>query len=140
MSAPSGPEPAPRPAGFAAVTPYIFVEDAPAFLAFLTHAFDAAIVGQHKDEDGRIANAQIQMGDALIMVSEAGRGYPAMPASYYFYVHDADTVCAQAVKAGGTKIMDVADMPYGDRQGGIRDPHGNLWWVSQRLVAGGYFD
>lgn len=34
--------------------------------------------------------------------------------------------------------MEVADMPYGDRQGGIRDPHGNVWWVSQRLVHGPY--
>ena len=35
--------------------------------------------------------------------------------------------------------MDVADMPYGDRQGGIRDPFGNIWWVSQRMSTDAYF-
>jgi len=27
--------------------------------------------------------------------------------------------------------MAGSDMPYGDRQGGARDPHGNIWWISQ---------
>jgi PhnB protein len=31
--------------------------------------------------------------------------------------------------------MEVTDMPYGDRQGGVRNPSGNIWWVSQRLTA-----
>ena len=26
----------------------------------------------------------------------------------------------------------------GDRQGGVRDLHGNLWWISQRLVEAPY--
>jgi PhnB protein len=46
---------------------------------------------------------------------------------------------AAAEAAGGERIMDVADMPYGDRQGGIRDTSGNIWWVSQRLSAQPYF-
>ena len=61
-----------------------------------------------------------------------------MPASYYVYVNNADEAVAQAVSAGATQIMDVADQPYGDRQGGVRDPHGNYWWISQRLNEGGY--
>ncbi len=27
---------------------------------------------------------------------------------------------------------------YGDRQGGVRDAWGNIWWISQRLVDGPY--
>jgi PhnB protein len=29
-------------------------------------------------------------------------------------------------------------MPYGDRQGGVRDPAGNIWWISQRIVRAPY--
>jgi len=29
--------------------------------------------------------------------------------------------------------MDVADMPYGGRQGGAKDSAGNIWRMSQRL-------
>jgi PhnB protein len=45
---------------------------------------------------------------------------------------------AQALAAGGRLEMAVADMPYGDRQGGIKDPHDNIWWISQRLVQTPY--
>jgi len=45
----------------------------------------------------------------------------------------------RALKHGATLEMAVADMPYGDRQGGVVDPSGNIWWVSQRLVDGPYF-
>lgn len=61
-----------------------------------------------------------------------------MPASYYLYVEDADELVQQAVTAGAELIMAVTDKPYGDRQGGVRDPSGNLWWFSQRLTAGPY--
>jgi PhnB protein len=44
----------------------------------------------------------------------------------------------KAVAAGATTVMEVADMPYGDRQGGVRDAHGNLWWISQRIVEAPY--
>lgn len=62
-----------------------------------------------------------------------------MPASCYLYVEDADAAMSRAIAAGATVIMDVADQPYQDRQGGVRDPCGNLWWISQRLVDGPYY-
>ena len=61
-----------------------------------------------------------------------------MPASYYLYVENADEAMAKAVAAGATAIMEVANMPYDDRQGGVKDAWGNLWWISQRLVDGPY--
>jgi PhnB protein len=72
------------------------------------------------------------------MVSEASAEFPAMPASYYLYVEDTDAAMNKAIDAGGSKIMEVANMPYNDRQGGIKDPFGNLWWLSQRLIDGPY--
>ena len=50
------------------------------------------------------------------------------------YVDDADDSMRRALEHGATLEMEVGDMPYGDRQGGVRDKHGNLWWISQRLV------
>lgn len=86
----------------------------------------------------RIANAQVRLGTSTVMVSEGTPAFPAMRASNYFCVEDADAAMSRAVAAGATVIMDVADMPYQDRQGGVRDPCGNLWWISQRLVDGPY--
>lgn len=125
------------PPGFHTVTPYFFVRDAVGFLEFLVQGLGGEEVGRHMHGD-RIANAQVRLGTSTVMVSEASAEYPAMPASYYLYVEDADRAMERAVAAGGTTVMEVADMPYDDRQGGIRDPFGNLWWISQRLVAGPY--
>jgi PhnB protein len=61
-----------------------------------------------------------------------------MPAAYYLYVDDAPAALQKALDAGATLEMKVADMPYGDRQGGVRDPAGNIWWISQRLVFAPY--
>lgn len=127
------------PAGFAVVTPYIFVDGAARYVRFLEAAFDAREVGRSTAADGRIANAQLRFSTATIMVSEASAAFPASRAALYLYVADADIAMAKAEQAGAERIMDVADMPYGDRQGGVRDPAGNIWWVSQRLTAQPYF-
>ena len=127
------------PEGFAVVTPYIFADGAEEYVRFLEVAFGACEIGRSEDPNGRIANCQIRFQTATIMLSEASEQFPASSASHYLYVGDADAAMAKAERAGGERIMDVADMPYGDRQGGIRDPFGNIWWVSQRMSADAYF-
>lgn len=126
------------PPGFAPLTPYFFVSKAEKFLAFLSHAFDAKPGLVTRREDGTIANAQVEISQQRFMVSEATPAFPAMPGSYYLYVDNADTVTQKALNAGGDLIMPVQDMDYGDRQSGVKDPHGNLWWISQRLIETSY--
>ncbi|WP_378212575.1 hypothetical protein U5922_011055 [Aquicoccus sp. G2-2] len=45
----------------------------------------------------------------------------------------------RAANAGADVIMHADNMPYGDRQGGVRDPAGNIWWISQRLTQDPYY-
>ena len=125
------------PPGFATVTPYFFVDDAAGFIAFLVAGLGGMEIARHTD-GARIANAQVRLGDCTVMISEASDAWPSMPASYYLYVDDADTAMTRALAAGAVEIMPVADKPYDDRQGGVRDAWGNLWWISQRLVDGPY--
>ncbi len=126
------------PPGFSAVTPYYFVLDAERFVAFLIDGLDGVEMLRSLRPDGCIANVQVRLGPATIMVSEASAAYPPMPCSCYLYVKNADASMRRALAAGATLEMEVADMPYDDRQGGVRDPHGNLWWISQRLVDAPY--
>lgn len=88
--------------------------------------------------DGKIANVQIQLGTSTVMVSEATEKYPPMQAAYYLYVENADQSMQRAIDHGAVLEMKVDDMPYGDRQGGVRDPQGNIWWISQRMVKEPY--
>lgn len=125
------------PPGFNTVAPYLFSDHAEVLITFLVEGLGGQEVLRHV-EGGRIANAQVRLGTSTVMVSQSTVAYPAMPTSLYLYVDNADEAMARALAAGATQIMAVADMPYQDRQGGIRDPAGNLWWLSQRLVDGPY--
>lgn len=125
------------PPGFNTVTPYFFVDGAARLLDFLVQGLGGTEIGRHLD-GGRIANAQVRLGTSTVMVSEGSPAFPAMPASYHLYVDSADAAMARAIAAGATKVMDVADMPYNDRQGGVRNPCGNLLWISGRLIDGPY--
>lgn len=122
------------PPGFHTVTPYFIVKDAAFFVDFLTHGLGGSQLLRHLRPDGMIANAQVSLGTSTVMVSEASSRLPPMAASYYLYVADAHQSVTRALAHGASLEMPVTDMPYGDRQGGVRDPHGNLWWISQRLT------
>lgn len=126
------------PPGFGTVTPYCFVDDAEAFIAFLIDGLGGAETCRSMRPDGRVANVQVAIGTSTLMVSEASVAYPAMRRSYYLYVSDADAAMARALAHGAELEMPARDMPYGDRQGGVRDRHGNLWWLSERRVHAPY--
>ena len=127
------------PSGFGAVTPYVFVERADDYARFLVAAFVGVEIGRSIGPDGRIANCQIRFDGATIMLSEASAAFPASRSAFYRYVEDADAAMAHAIANGASELMPVDDMPYGDRQGGVTDPAGNIWWISQRLTDEPYF-
>ena len=126
------------PEGFTTVFPYIFAEDANAYLDYLRDGLGGEIVDIHRTLDGAVANAHVRFGAMTLMVSEATERMRKTYGTFYLYVADADAAMARAIAAGGVLQMDVADMPYGDRQGGVTDPQGNIWWVSQHLEGAVY--
>ncbi|WP_394787594.1 VOC family protein [Rhodoferax sp.] len=126
------------PPGFNTITPYFFVLDADAFVRFLVDALGGVETCRTLRPDGRVANVQVQIGGSAVMASEATVGYPPMASAFYLYVENADAAMERALLHGAVMEMPVDDMPYGDRQGGVRDPHGNLWWISQRTVQAPY--
>ena len=127
------------PEGFATVTPYLCLDNAPGFIHFMRTAFGATELGRALREDGSIQHAQLRVGNTTLMLSEATAQYPAQAGNYYLFVDDVHAAMARAIAAGATLEMAVAEMPYGDRQGGVNDGFGNRWWVSQRLAKGAYF-
>ena len=126
------------PPGFTQLFPYIFAENAKSYLTFLADGLGGEVVSAHEHPPGMLANGHVRFGDTTIMVSEATDANPQTRGTYYLYVADADVAMARGIAAGGVEIGPVRDQWYGDRQGGLRDPWSNIWWLSQRLAAGGY--
>lgn len=125
------------PAGFGTVTPYIFAKDAERLVAFLIEGLGGTETCRTMRE-GLIANCQVEIGTTTLMVSEAAGRFQPSRSSFYLYVKNADQSMQRALDAGASLIMEVSDMPYDDRQGGVADPEGNIWWISQRLVHTSY--
>ena len=126
------------PPGFTTVFPYIFATDAHEYLNFLVQGLGGEVVGVNASPEGIVRNAHVRFGDTTIMISEARESLEPSRGTYYLYVDDADAAMARAVAAGGRSLGPVANMPYDDRQGGVADPSGNIWWLSQRLKSGPY--
>ena len=120
--------------GFNTVTPYFFVTNAEAFARFLVQGLGGTETCRTMRPDGLIANVQVRLGTSTVMVSEASERYKPMAAAYYLYVEDADASMQQSLAHGAVLEMELGDMPYGDRQGGVKDQHGNIWWISQRTI------
>lgn len=123
----------PIPPGYRTVTPYFAVEGAARFIAFLQTAFGAEVAHRHDREDGGVANAELRIGTSMVMVSDARDPWKPMPMSTYLYVEDTDAVYRAAMAAGASSLYEPADMFYGDRNGGVQDPWGNLWWIGTHI-------
>jgi PhnB protein len=128
-------KPQPIPEGFRTVTSYFTVQDVPGLIEFLKQAFEAVEVRRSVMPDGSVMNAELRIGDSMVMLGEAPKdrtGLKIMTSMLYMYVVDSDSVYERAVKAGGKTIREPADQIYGDRVGAIEDPWGNQWWIATR--------
>lgn len=120
----------PIPEGYHTVTPYVMVQGAAKLIDFLKIAFDATEVERMASPDGTIMHAEVQIGDSKVMITDATMDWKPMPASFYVYVADTDAMYRRALQAGATSTMEPEDKFYGDRNAGVRDSFGNMWWIA----------
>ena len=119
----------PIPTGYHTVTPALNQPDANATIDFCKRAFGAKVRMLMKSPDGKIAHAELQIGDSIVMLNDAIHE-PAQPAGLFLYVTDVDKTIAKAVKAGAAVVMPAQDMFWGDRFGSLTDPSGNRWGIA----------
>jgi PhnB protein len=119
-------------AGYHTVTAALNQNDAAATIEFCRKAFGAKVVSKMAMPNGKLMHAEVQIGDSMIMLSDAMQE-PARVSSLFLYVPDADKTLAKAVKAGATVVMPVMDMFWGDRFGRVADAQGNLYSIATHI-------
>ncbi len=122
----------PIPDGFHSLTPYLVVEDVRNLMKFLKEAFNAQEIHCMDRPDGSVMHAEMRVGDSPIMMGGTMDGFTERTGMLYFYTEDVDAVFKKAVKAGANSIQEPADQFYGDRNAGVEDPSGNIWWIATR--------
>ena len=126
------------PPGYHSVTPYLMVRDATRALAFYLEAFAAEELMRFEGPPGRIAHAEVKIGDSHVMLADENpeEGFVGPQTlggagvSLMLYVRDVDATFARAVAAGATVRRPVADQFYGDRVGTLTDPFGHVWSIA----------
>ena len=128
------------PDGFHRLTPSFTFKDSQKAIDFYEKAFGAKVIDVFPNLNGRgIMHATLQIGDSIVMLGDempseqcpkSAETLGASPISLYVYVSNVDAAFKQAVAAGGTETMPVADQFWGDRAGSIRDPFGYSWMIA----------
>ena len=128
----------PIPDGYHTATPYLVVDGAAKAIEFYKKAFGAEELFTMPGPGGKVMHAEFTIGNSPIMISDefpemGARGPKALggsPASILLYVEDVDKTFQQAVAAGATVVMPVADMFWGDRYCKLQDPFGHQWQIA----------
>ena len=125
----------PIPEGYHTATPYLIVHDAAKAIDFYKRAFDATELHRMNGPDGKIAHAELKIGDSVIMLSDEMPGSETRSpqslggttSGVFLYVKDVDAVFHRATTAGAKATAQPADMFWGDRYGKVTDPYGHSW-------------
>jgi len=121
------------PEGYHSVSPFLIVEGASKLIQFLKQTFDAKVEESVNGPDGRIAHAELTVGDSIIMMSDATPKYGATASHRYVYLENVDLTFKRALEAGASSVQEPADQFYGDRTAGVKEPTGNYWWIAQHV-------
>lgn len=127
------PDVQPVPDGYATVAPWIVTPDTAREIEFLIAAFDGEELGRVHAEDGSIGHAEVRIGDFVVLLFDAKEQWPDTPALLRLYTKDVDEVYERALRAGATSVTELRNFAWGDRGGRIRDPLGNVWWLSEHV-------
>jgi PhnB protein len=125
--------PKPIPEGYHSVTPYLAIDGASEAIEFYKKAFGAKERGRMDAPGGKIGHAELQIGDSVVMLSDALPQFSTRApselggttVSVFMYVEDVDAVVKQAVDAGAKVEIEVQDQFWGDRFGSVTDPFGH---------------
>ena len=115
----------PIPDGYSSVTPYLIVTGAANALDYYKMAFDAQEIMRMPGPDGKIAHAEIQIGNSRLMLADEspqmGHKSPqtlgGSGTGLMLYVTDVDDTFQRAVSGGGKVVQAVKNQFYGDRSG-----------------------
>lgn len=121
-----------------AISPKLVVSGADAAIDFYRSVLGAEPLRRFTVGD-QVVFAELRLGTSTLQVKDADEHDPAPPEGGGGVVldllsPDPDAVMARALDHGGEVVFEVADQPYGARQGRFRDPFGHQWIVGTPIT------
>lgn len=119
-----------KPKGHPDVSVYLMANEAEAVIDFAKRFLGGQVLRAEERADGTLSHGEIQIGNSVVMISQANEQYPGFPVWLHVYVKDVDATFEQAKAAGAAVIQAPSSSGDGDRRAGLQDSSGNIWWVS----------
>jgi PhnB protein len=130
----------PIPEGYRSITPYLIINGASRAIDFYKKVFGATEIMRMPGPDGKVAHAELRIGDSVIMLADeqqssyrSPQALGGSPISLMLYVPDVDKTFKDAVANGAKETRAVQDQFYGDRSGNLVDPFGHVWTVATHV-------
>jgi PhnB protein len=131
----------PIPDGYTSVAPYLFVDGAKDAIEFYKQAFGATEHGMIQTPDGRVAHAEVKIGDSVmrlcdnlpIFEAKAPSQLGGTTVEVFLLVDDVDASVRRAAAAGATVQAEPTNQFWGDRLARLKDPFGHHWLVASRV-------
>jgi uncharacterized glyoxalase superfamily protein PhnB/uncharacterized protein YndB with AHSA1/START domain len=116
---------------FLGITPYLYYEDGAAALDWLARVFGFGRTQRRTGADGRVDEAEIEVGPARVMISGRAPGPQNGPGALLVVdVDDVDALHAR-ITAAGVACDAPRDEVYGPRTCNVTDPWGYHWYFWQ---------
>ena len=120
---------------FHTVTPYLAAVGGLEVVEFVKKAFGAEELFRAQGGAGGY-HCEVKVGDSMLMAGGGGTYQgPDHPAAIELIVPNADSAYESAIQAGAVSVYAPVDKPYGDREAGVKDVCGNLWYLITRRVS-----
>jgi uncharacterized glyoxalase superfamily protein PhnB len=121
------------PDGYHTINTSVIVDGAQEIIDFLKKTFDAKVRFVMPGQPGKIAHAELEIGDSVVMISDATDQYPATRCRVYAYVGDVDAAYKRALAAGAKGVEKPENQFWGDRNAAVVDSKGNHWAIATRV-------
>jgi PhnB protein len=115
------------------LNPFVVVEGAAEFIAFVEEVFDAREVVEARTPtpDGGLIHAELRVGDSLLLLADALEGWRPRPGLFQIWIGDIETALRRASERG-SRVVTPPTPFYGSLTlARVEDPWGNLWWMYQ---------
>ncbi|HEU5235315.1 MAG TPA: VOC family protein [Terriglobales bacterium] len=131
----------PIPDGYHTATPYLTLKDTSEAIDFYKRAFGAVEIFRMNGPDGKIAHAEIRIGNSPLMLGDespcseakAPETLDGTTLGIFLYVDDVDASFKRALDAGAHQTVPLQNMFWGDRFGRLTDPFGHKWMLATHV-------
>ena len=118
--------------------PLLACSDIAAEHDFLVGTLGFESVELERTPDGRVVHAEVRAGSFRIWLHRSSEADDLVPprqrggatGGIVVHVPDVDEHFRRVRDAGAEILYEPRDQDYGQREYGVRDPEGHLWWIA----------